>query len=418
MTLLHLQPEQAREAARRLRYMSQRIRDQTTLLGQSTHRLAAGWNAPSGSLFLAEAQAAIAALNRMGEEVQLLSTRVERKISEWEMMDRQRAAAISGLGFTPEMAATADGTAVPSAATTAVRSPTHPDQAPEAPPADTTATRESPADTGATAPDTPAPESVEPDTTPSPDAPAPDSVEPDTTSSETIPTESAANDATGPDTPEPTPTADSPPGDKSQPDAPAGETAPEAVEASAEGQIEASAEPTPPENYEGPYDNMGAIDQEIKELEGRNDLTAAETDHLEALREERQQLQESLRSGIPGGGLSDDDNPFPRGECTWYATSRRNLYPHVHGHAKYWAEQALAAGQDVGSVPVQGSVMVWQPGVFKAHAEFGHVSYVERVERLIDGSFKVFFTDNDNMSSATPRNVTVEPGQAGVAFIY
>jgi hypothetical protein len=62
--------------------------------------------------------------------------------------------------------------------------------------------------------------------------------------------------------------------------------------------------------------------------------------------------------------------------------------------------------------------MVWQPGAFKADARFGHVSFVERVEKMLDGSYKVYYTDNDNMNPATPRSIILQSGEAGVSFIY
>ncbi len=122
------------------------------------------------------------------------------------------------------------------------------------------------------------------------------------------------------------------------------------------------------------------------------------------------------------GGFEDGVGPlhdqFPEGECTWYASSRRNFGYDVSGHAYKWADQAQVAGFEVGNIPAQGSVMVWQPGVHNAHMEYGHVSFVERVEKAMDGSFVVFFTDNANMNTDAPTRVTINPGEAGVSFIY
>jgi hypothetical protein len=162
---------------------------------------------------------------------------------------------------------------------------------------------------------------------------------------------------------------------------------------------------------------LANANQEITRLNSKPNLTDEERNRLQALTEEQQQLENAiLREGIAARGLSEAENPFPEGECTWYATSRRNLYPAVSGHAKYWAEQAAAAGVEIGEMPVKGALMVWQPGVFKADAEFGHVSFVEQVEQMLDGSYKVFYTDNLNPD--TIRTITMQPGEVGVEFIY
>ncbi|MCA9922380.1 MAG: CHAP domain-containing protein [Anaerolineales bacterium] len=134
---------------------------------------------------------------------------------------------------------------------------------------------------------------------------------------------------------------------------------------------------------------------------------------------EQQQKWEMLsQSGSFEDGAGPLHEQFPEGECTWYASSRRNFGWDVHGHAYKWADQAQAAGYDVGNIPAQGAVMVWQPGVHKANMEYGHVSIVERVEKAFDGSFVVFFTDNNNMNPGAPSRVTINPDDPGVRFIY
>jgi hypothetical protein len=171
-------------------------------------------------------------------------------------------------------------------------------------------------------------------------------------------------------------------------------------------------------NWNERFNQLDEVDKEIKRLEATPNRSAEETARLHELHSQRNQLEQAVNEGIGGKGLSLTENPFPSGECTWYATSRNNLYPHVYGHAKFWGEQAAAAGLEVGEMPVKGAVMVWQPGAFKADARFGHVSFVERVEKMLDGSYKVYYTDNDNMNPATPRSIILQAGEAGVSFIY
>jgi hypothetical protein len=155
---------------------------------------------------------------------------------------------------------------------------------------------------------------------------------------------------------------------------------------------------------------------EIAQLEQLTERGPLDEHRLRELYEQQQHLQATVEAGIPANGRDPATNPFLEGQCTWFATSKRDLYPAVHGDAKYWAEQAANSGLEVGNVPVRGSVMVWQPGVFKAHEEFGHVSFVEDVKWLADGSFKVFYTDNLNPDKV--REVVVSPDMEGVDFIY
>lgn len=125
-----------------------------------------------------------------------------------------------------------------------------------------------------------------------------------------------------------------------------------------------------------------------------------------------------LNSGYADDGPGPLHSAFPEGQCTWFASSRRNLSMAIRGHAKFWADQAAGDGYDVGQVPVKGSIMVWQPGVHGADERFGHVSFVERVVPLDDGRFKVYYTDNDFRDPSLPSSAIIDPEQVGVDFIY
>ena len=163
-------------------------------------------------------------------------------------------------------------------------------------------------------------------------------------------------------------------------------------------------------------DKLEQTNAAIAQLEQLPERGPLDEHQLRELKAQQQQLQAKFDMGIEANGRPQETNPFPEGECTWFATSKRDLYPAVYGHAKYWAEQASQQGIEVGQIPIKGSVMVWQPGIFNADAEFGHVSFVEGVERLADGSFKVFYTDNLNPNSI--QNIILSPDTAGVDFIY
>jgi surface antigen len=79
------------------------------------------------------------------------------------------------------------------------------------------------------------------------------------------------------------------------------------------------------------------------------------------------------------GAQASAGNPFPAGQCTWYAFSRRpDLGGAVYGHAHTWDETARRAGFPISRIPARGTIAVWDP-YEKGTYEFGHVAYVERV---------------------------------------
>jgi surface antigen len=78
------------------------------------------------------------------------------------------------------------------------------------------------------------------------------------------------------------------------------------------------------------------------------------------------------------------NNPFPYGQCTWWADQR---YHQLHGvfvpwrnnaNAWQWTTRASDFGWSISAVPQVGDIMVLQPGVQGAFA-FGHVAVVEKV---------------------------------------
>ncbi len=77
-------------------------------------------------------------------------------------------------------------------------------------------------------------------------------------------------------------------------------------------------------------------------------------------------------------------NIFAYGQCTWWADER---YLQLHGtyvpwrtnaNASQWVNRALEANWRVSSQPIQGSIIVLQPGVQGAWSN-GHVGVVEQV---------------------------------------
>jgi surface antigen len=77
-------------------------------------------------------------------------------------------------------------------------------------------------------------------------------------------------------------------------------------------------------------------------------------------------------------GVCFSGDPFPPGQCTWYAAGRRpDLIGIVRGNAGNWLNEARGRVPE-GSTPVVGAIAVWLPyhgGAFG----YGHVAYVAAV---------------------------------------
>lgn len=85
-----------------------------------------------------------------------------------------------------------------------------------------------------------------------------------------------------------------------------------------------------------------------------------------------------------GRGGEDEENGYPKGQCTWWALLKRPdipFFPGPSGDARNWAESARRArpGFRIGSAAKPGAVVVFQPGRAGA-GPFGHVAYVVRVK--------------------------------------
>jgi surface antigen len=112
-------------------------------------------------------------------------------------------------------------------------------------------------------------------------------------------------------------------------------------------------------------------------------------------------------------------NPFPYGQCTWWANER---YHELHGvyvpwkmnaNAWQWSARAADFGWQVSSTPQVGSIIDMQPGVQGAFDQ-GHVGVVEHV--YDDGQVQV---SSMNWGGATGAVTfaTFMPG-AGISFLH
>jgi surface antigen len=107
-------------------------------------------------------------------------------------------------------------------------------------------------------------------------------------------------------------------------------------------------------------------------------------------------LVRSTSSAVDAPGSSCDlqgvcfaEDPFPIGQCTWYAAGRRpDLRGIVHGNAGTWLEDARGRVPE-GWSPIVGALAVWRPHQ-DGTGEDGHVAYVAAVSEegkiLIDDS--------------------------------
>ncbi len=133
-------------------------------------------------------------------------------------------------------------------------------------------------------------------------------------------------------------------------------------------------------------------------------------------------------SGNSGGGntitttisnaLRGWSNPFPYGQCTWYANQR---FYQMHGffvpwtsnaNAWQWTTRAHDYGWNVSNQPSVGAIVDLQPGVQGAY-NFGHVGVVEQV--LSDGS-AVVSNMNWGLFYWEVTTIQISPGD-GVTFI-
>lgn len=102
------------------------------------------------------------------------------------------------------------------------------------------------------------------------------------------------------------------------------------------------------------------------------------------------------------------NNPFPYGQCTWYAYYRVPVP--WRGNAGEWYGNAKRAGWAVGSQPKMGAIMVtWE------NSYYGHVAIVDAV--YSDGTWLV--SEMNYVGTGVTNQRVVRPGQVPlIGFIY
>ena len=89
------------------------------------------------------------------------------------------------------------------------------------------------------------------------------------------------------------------------------------------------------------------------------------------------------------------------------------------GNAATWAGSAASAGYTVDGSPSAGSVIVFQPGVLGASADYGHVAMVEEVRG--DGSILISESNALGLGVVSTREISASQLAAagnGVRYIH
>lgn len=91
-------------------------------------------------------------------------------------------------------------------------------------------------------------------------------------------------------------------------------------------------------------------------------------------------------------------NIAPPGQCTWGAFEMfhraTGMWPRITGDAWLWHFTAPANGWSVVPYPRPRSIVVFQPKVQGASSRYGHVGWVESVQKRFDGRWVTFVEMN------------------------
>lgn len=130
----------------------------------------------------------------------------------------------------------------------------------------------------------------------------------------------------------------------------------------------------------------------------------------------------TVSGGIVSTAGITPDTRYPWGQCTWWAATRRaDMGKPIPGwgNAATWAGSAASAGYTVDGSPSAGSVIVFQPGVLGASADYGHVAMVEEVRG--DGSILISESNALGLGVVSTREISASQLAAagnGVRYIH
>ncbi|HOH20155.1 MAG TPA: CHAP domain-containing protein [Anaerolineaceae bacterium] len=97
-----------------------------------------------------------------------------------------------------------------------------------------------------------------------------------------------------------------------------------------------------------------------------------------------------FESGIPQSTTPNDTLSITGG-CKHYVGTLRDITG-MTGDAHAMNDSALAAGYEVGDLPVKGSIIVFEKGHSHSAGDVGHVGYVESVTPRLDGGYDVVYS--------------------------
>ena len=130
----------------------------------------------------------------------------------------------------------------------------------------------------------------------------------------------------------------------------------------------------------------------------------------------------TVSGGIVSTAGITPDTRYPWGQCTWWAATRRaDIGKPIPGwgNAATWAGSAASAGYTVDGSPSAGSVIVFQPGVLGASADYGHVAMVEEIRG--DGSILISESNALGLGVVSTREISASQLAAagnGVRYIH
>lgn len=110
---------------------------------------------------------------------------------------------------------------------------------------------------------------------------------------------------------------------------------------------------------------------------------------------------------------------YPWGQCTWYVHQRRHQIgkdvPTTLGNGGDWGDNAPIAGYKVGKIPKVGADASIKPGIGGAPPPYGHVAFVEKVNK--DGSIIVSESNVKGLGVISTRKFSSREAST-MKFIY
>lgn len=108
-----------------------------------------------------------------------------------------------------------------------------------------------------------------------------------------------------------------------------------------------------------------------------------------------------------------DNMPYPHGQCTWYVYNRMKQFGSSIsgdlGDAHNWNNRAEYRDYHVSHTPKRHSAVVFEAGQFGADQQYGHVAFVEKVNR--DGSIVISESNVKGLGIISYRTINAEAAE-------